>query len=116
MLIDHFELFGLRQAYRPLMGQPARDDDFVTPSLYRYVRHPLYVGWLVTLWATPSMSTGHLLFASACSAYVLVAVQLEERDLIRAFGRRYLAYRASTPMFLPRPRRAADGTRLAPVA
>lgn len=110
MLISHFELFGLRQVWDRLRQRPARDEAFVTPSLYRYVRHPLYLGWLVTLWATPSMTTGHLLFASGCSAYILVAVQLEENDLIRAFGDRYRAYRRSTPMLVPRPRSVKDGS------
>jgi len=110
MLIDHFELFGLRQVWDSLRQSPPRKDDFVTPSLYRYVRHPLYVGWFVTLWATPSMTTGHLLFASVCTAYVLVAVQLEENDLVAAFGDRYRAYRRTTPMFVPRPRSVEDGS------
>jgi len=101
MLIDHLELFGLRQVFDELMQRPARDDDFVTPSLYRYVRHPLYVGWFITLWATPSMSMGHLLFAGVCTAYILIAVRLEERDLVDAFGKRYEDYQASTPMFIP---------------
>ncbi len=102
MLIDHFELFGLRQVWDRLMKRAPRDDDFVTPSLYRHVRHPLYVGWFVTLWATPSMSSGHLLFAAVCTAYILIAVRLEERDLVSLFGRRYQNYQASTPMFIPR--------------
>ena len=110
MLISHLELFGLRQVWDQLRQRPARDAAFVTPSLYRYVRHPLYVGWLVTLWATPSMTTGHLLFASVCTAYILVAVQLEENDLIRVFGDRYRAYRRSTPMLVPRPRSVEDGS------
>jgi len=108
MLIDHFELFGLRPCLEVLMRRPARDDDFVTPSLYRYVRHPLYVGWLITLWATPSMSYGHLLFSAVCTAYIGVAVQLEERDLVAAFGRRYREYQETTPMFVPGTRRSAS--------
>lgn len=106
MLIDHFELFGLRQVFDELMNRPQKKDDFTTPSLYRFVRHPLYVGWFITLWATPSMSTGHLLFASVCSAYILVAVKLEERDLVDAFGQRYEQYQQTTPMFIPRGRGA----------
>lgn len=106
MLIDHFELFGLRQVWDRLRRRPKRRDDFVTPSLYRFVRHPLYVGWFVTLWATPTMSVGHALFAAGCTAYILVAVRLEESDLLNAFGSRYAAYQESTPMFFPRaPRR-----------
>lgn len=102
ILIDHFELFGLRQVFVHLMRRPKQQDDFVTPSLYRYVRHPLYVGWFITLWATPSMSLGHLLFAGVCTGYILVAVRLEERDLLDVFGDRYARYRWTTPMFLPR--------------
>ena len=111
MLIDHFELFGLRQVWDRLRGHPERPDDFVTPSLYRFVRHPLYVGWFITLWATPFMTTGHLLFASVCTAYVLVAVQLEEGDLVSAFGGRYSAYQETTPMFVPRGPSAREGAR-----
>jgi len=116
MLIDHFELFGLRQVCDQWMRRPARDDDFVTPSLYRFVRHPIYVGWFVTLWATPSMSTGHLLFASVCTAYILIAVQLEERDLVTAFGSRYEQYRGTTPMFIPRAREVTAGFTGTPTA
>ena len=104
LLIDHFELFGLRQVWDGLMRRDAREETFVTPSLYRFVRHPLYVGWFVTLWATPTMTVGHLLFAWVCTAYILVAVRLEERDLVAAFGRRYEQYQATTPMFVPKGR------------
>lgn len=101
VLIDHFELFGLRQVWDPIRGNAPREDTFEMPSLYRFVRHPLYVGWFIALWATPSMTTGHLLFAGVCSAYVVVAVRLEERDLVDHFGRRYEAYQQTTPMFIP---------------
>jgi len=110
MLIDHFELFGLRQVFEVLMQRPAKKDDFVTPSLYRHVRHPLYVGWFITLWATPSMSMGHLLFASVCTAYIVVAVRLEEHDLADTFGSRYRQYQASTPMFIPRAQPAREAS------
>jgi protein-S-isoprenylcysteine O-methyltransferase Ste14 len=116
MLIDHFELFGLRQVIDQWMRRPARDGDFVTPSLYRFVRHPLYVGWFVTLWATPSMSMSHGLFAAVSTAYILIAVQLEERDLIAAFGSRYEMYCATTPMFIPRGRKANSGLAGSPTA
>lgn len=116
MLIDHFELFGLRTVWARWRGAATRDDDFVTPSLYRFIRHPLYVGWFVTLWATPTMSWGHLLFAAVASGYILVAVRLEERDLIAAFGARYEDYRATTPMFVPRGRGTAEGPALARTA
>ncbi|MEM9175709.1 MAG: methanethiol S-methyltransferase [Myxococcota bacterium] len=108
LLIDHFELFGLRQVWDELRRRAARRDDFVTPSLYRYVRHPLYVGWFITLWATPTLTTGHLLFAGTCTIYILVAVRLEERDLVSAFGRRYEDYQAATPMFVPKGRPAPE--------
>ena len=109
MLIDHFELFGLRQAFASLRNTPTLDHNFVTPSLYRFVRHPLYVGWFITLWATPSMSMGHLLFAAVCTSYVLIAVRYEERDLVDAFGRAYERYQESTPMFIPAPAKNARG-------
>lgn len=116
MLIDHFELFGLRQVFDVLMRRPARDDDFRTPSLYRFVRHPLYAGWFITLWSTPSMSMGHLLFAGVCSAYIGIAVRFEERDLVQAFGTRYRNYQATTPMFVPAARKSTNGTVFAPIA
>lgn len=108
LLIDHFELFGLRQVWNGLIRRDVREDAFVAPSLYRFMRHPLYVGWFVTLWATPSMTVGHLLFAWICTAYILVAVRLEERDLVSAFGRRYEQYQATTPMFVPKGRRKPE--------
>lgn len=110
MLIDPFEFFGLRQVLATLRKKPARDGDFVTPSLYRFVRHPLYVGWFITLWATPSMSVGHLLFAAFLTAYVLIAVRYEERDLVNAFGRAYARYQQSTPMFIPAPAQFRDAS------
>ena len=90
--IDHFHLFGLRE----------REPGFAEPLLYRVVRHPLYLGFLVAFWAAPTMSWGRLLFAAAMTGYVLVAVRLEERDLVAALGDRYGAYRARTPMLVPR--------------
>ena len=109
-LIDHFDLFGLKQVWRHLRGQPYRPPQFHTPSLYRVVRHPLYIGWLTIFWAAPTMTTAHLIFALMTTAYILVAIQLEERDLVSAFGSEYTAYRESTPMLIPRlsaQRRAA---------
>jgi protein-S-isoprenylcysteine O-methyltransferase Ste14 len=109
-LIDHFDLFGLKQVWRHLRGQPYRPPQFHTPSLYRMVRHPLYIGWLTIFWAAPTMTTAHLIFALMTTAYILVAIQLEERDLVSAFGSEYTAYRESTPMLIPRlsaQRRAA---------
>jgi protein-S-isoprenylcysteine O-methyltransferase Ste14 len=109
-LIDHFDLFGLKQVWRYLRGQPYRPPQFHTPSLYRVVRHPLYIGWLTIFWAAPTMTTAHLIFALITTAYILIAIQLEEQDLVSAFGSEYTAYRKSTPMLIPRlstQRRAA---------
>ena len=102
LLIDHFDLFGLKQVWRHLTGRDYRPPQFHTPSLYRVVRHPLYIGWLTIFWAAPTMTTAHLIFALMTTAYILVAIQLEERDLVSAFGAEYTAYRQSTPMLIPR--------------
>ncbi len=101
-LIDHFDLFGLKQGWRKLTGKAYRAPQFYTPSLYKLVRHPLYVGWLVIFWAAPVMTAAHLLFALMTTAYILVAIQLEERDLVTAFGDQYVEYRRRTPMLIPR--------------
>ena len=105
-LIDGADLMGLRQvrAYRD--GRALEPLDFQTPSLYRFVRNPIMVGFLVAFWVTPGMSVGHLLFAAGMTGYVLVGVKLEERDLLSAFGDRYRQYRRDVPMFVPRPWRA----------
>lgn len=101
-LIDHFDLFGLAQVWRRLAGKNYRAPQFRTPSLYRLVRHPLYIGWLVIVWAAPVMTVAHLIFAVTTTAYILIAIQLEERDLVTAFGEDYVAYRRRTPMIVPR--------------
>jgi protein-S-isoprenylcysteine O-methyltransferase Ste14 len=100
--IDHFELFGLRQAVEALRGAAARVQTFKTPFLYRLVRHPLMLGLLLAFWATPHMTAGHLLFAAMNTAYILVGVRLEERDLIAEFGASYEHYRQRVPMLMPR--------------
>jgi protein-S-isoprenylcysteine O-methyltransferase Ste14 len=100
-LIDHFDLFGLKQVWRQFTDRPAASAHFVTPLVYKLVRHPLYLGFLLAFWAGPTMSVGHLLFAAAMSAYILVAIQLEERDLVRQLGNRYAAYREQVPMLVP---------------
>jgi len=99
-LINHFDLFGLRQVWLELLGKPYRPLHFGTPLFYRYVRHPLYLGWFFAFWATPTMTVTHLVFAIATSAYILIAIQLEERDLIDAHPE-YADYRRRVPMLVP---------------
>lgn len=99
-LIDHFDLFGLRQSWLYFRGRPYAEIAFRTPGLYKLVRHPLYVGWLLTFWCTPVMTAAHLLFAVMTTAYILIAIQLEERDLIRAFPE-YQNYRQRVPSLIP---------------
>jgi methanethiol S-methyltransferase len=100
-LINHFELFGLQQVWRNLRRHPQTSPPFVTPLLYRLVRHPLYVGFLLAFWCTPTMTAAHLLFAVMTTAYILIAIQLEERDLVRAHPE-YANYRQHVPMLIPR--------------
>ena len=100
-LINHFDLFGLRQVWRYLLDQPNDMLRFATPGPYRLVRHPLYVGWLFAFWMTPVMTLAHLLFSIATTAYILLAIQFEERDLVREHGDAYQEYRRSVPMLIP---------------
>jgi protein-S-isoprenylcysteine O-methyltransferase Ste14 len=113
-LIDHFDLFGLAQVWRQFRGGVHLEPRFRTPSLYKVVRHPLYVGWLVIFWAAPVMTTAHLVFAVMTTAYILIAIQLEERDLLASHGAEYAAWRARTPMLLPRLRRRDAAGRVLP--
>ncbi|HEU5133952.1 MAG TPA: isoprenylcysteine carboxylmethyltransferase family protein [Steroidobacteraceae bacterium] len=100
-LINHFDLFGLRQVWLQLRGRPYTELAFGTPGPYRFVRHPLYAGWLFAFWATPTMTVSHLVFAIATTGYILIAIQLEERDLIAHHGRAYEDYRERVPMLIP---------------
>jgi protein-S-isoprenylcysteine O-methyltransferase Ste14 len=104
LLINHFDLFGTRQVYLHLRGQEYTHAPFRTPLLYRVVRHPLYVGWLTAFWATPTMSVTHLLFALGMSAYILIAIPLEERNLLEHFGPKYAEYRRNVGALIPRIR------------
>jgi len=101
LLIDHFDLFGLRQVWLALRGREYSSPEFQMHTLYRFVRHPIYVGWITLFWATPTMTFSHLLFAVGTTAYILVAIPLEERDLLAHHGRCYAAYRRHVPMIVP---------------
>lgn len=104
-LINHFDLFGLRQVWLQLLGKPYTALPFKTPAAYKLVRHPLYLGWFFVFWCTPQMTAAHLLFAVLTSVYILIGIYLEERDLLKVHPE-YEAYRQRVPMLLPRVRKA----------
>jgi protein-S-isoprenylcysteine O-methyltransferase Ste14 len=106
LMINHFDLFGLRQVWLELLRREYESLPFRTPYLYAHVRHPLYVGWALAFWATPTMTAGHLLYAVVLSGYMAAAALIEERDLIAHFGSRYEEYRQRVPRYLPRIGRA----------
>ena len=105
LLIDHFDFFGMRQVTLYLRRTEYTPKEFMTPSLYKYMRNPLYLAFIVFFWATPRMTAGHLLFAVVMTAYIFVAIRWEERDLVRLLGDPYRRYRETTPMILPWPRK-----------
>ena len=100
-LIDHFDLFGLRQTWLYFRGKPYTNLPFRVPLFYRFVRHPLYFGFLIAFWATPLMTVTHLIFAVLTTGYILTAIQFEERDLVNHFGESYRKYRKQAPMIIP---------------
>src|SRR5262245_6997647 len=114
LMISHFDLFGTRQVWLYLRGRPYTSLPFRTPLLYNRIRHPLYIGWALAFWATPTMTLGHLLFAGTLTLYMVVAARVEERDLMDYFGDHYRAYQRRVPMFVPRIGERARATAAVP--
>ena len=113
-MLSHFELFGLTQVFARVFGRQLPATQFHTPMLYRLVRHPIYLGFLLAFWATPVMTAGHLLFAVATTGYILIGIQLEERDLTDLFGDQYRRYRQQVGMLIPWPGHKPAGTNARP--
>jgi methanethiol S-methyltransferase len=107
-MINHFELFGLRQVYHNSRGIQPPNMDFTTRAFYKFVRHPIMLGFIIAFWATPTMTVGHLLFAAVTTAYILVAIQFEERDLVDSHGETYLDYKRKVGMLVPVPKKASN--------
>ena len=101
-IIDHFDLFGLRQVWLNLRQKEYTSSGFKVTFFYKFVRHPLYVGWIMAFWGTPRMTLGHLMFAVGMTAYILIAIRYEERDLVQILGDDYAQYRKKVPMLIPR--------------
>lgn len=112
-LINHFDLFGLRQVWMHLRGKWYTPPAFTTPGPYKRVRHPLYLGWMIVFWATPVMTVAHLAFAAGLTAYMIIAIYFEERNLAEHYGQRYVEWKKQTPMLIPRRRRRPVEPRLA---
>ena len=108
-LISHFHLFGLHQGFARILGYEASGGPFVTPLFYKYIRHPIYAGFIIAFWAAPVMSLGHLVFAIATTGYVLIGIWFEERDLTEHFGARYTQYQQDVGMLLPKIRPGGTG-------
>ena len=107
-MINHFDLFGLRQVYLNMRDMEYTSIDFITPALYKYVRHPIMLGFIIAFWATPEMTTGHLVFAIATSAYILIGIQFEEKDLMNIHGETYGKYRHQVSMLFPLKKKKSD--------
>jgi protein-S-isoprenylcysteine O-methyltransferase Ste14 len=115
LMINHFDLFGTRQVWLHLRGREYANDAFRTPMAYRFVRHPLYVGWMIAFWATPTMTFAHLTFAVLMTAYILIAIPFEERNLVEHFGDRYERYRRDVGGLIPRFGSSSNGSSRRPV-